>query len=70
MRLVLLLSILGSVTSGFAQERLPIIDVHMHAMGASDQGPPPLAMCTPMNHMPYWDPSEPYGPGTLYSQAI
>lgn len=61
MRLILLLSILLSVTPGFAQERLPIIDVHMHAMSASDQGPPPLAMCTPINPMPYWDPSEPYG---------
>ena len=61
MRLIILLSILGSAMPGFAQESLPIIDVHMHAMGAADQGPPPLAMCTPIDPMPYWDPRAPYG---------
>lgn len=45
----------------FAQERLPVIDVHMHAMGADGQGPPPLGMCTPIDPMPYWDPARPYG---------
>jgi uncharacterized protein len=30
-----------------AQQREPIIDVHMHALGADAQGPPPLGMCTP-----------------------
>jgi len=30
MRLILVLSILGSVTPGFSQERLSIIDLHMH----------------------------------------
>ncbi len=61
MRLLLLLSIFGLASPGLTQERLPIIDVHMHAMGAADQGPPPLAMCTPIDPMPYWDPREPYG---------
>lgn len=37
MRLILLLSVLGSVTPGFAQERLPTIDVHMHAMGVIER---------------------------------
>jgi predicted TIM-barrel fold metal-dependent hydrolase len=32
-----------------AQERpLPIVDVHVHANAANSQGPPPLAMCTPL----------------------
>jgi uncharacterized protein len=31
-----------------AQEPPPIIDMHLHALPADAQGPPPLAMCTPM----------------------
>lgn len=37
----------------------PIIDVHVHALSADDQGPPPLAMCTPIDPMPVWDPARP-----------
>lgn len=37
----------------------PIIDVHVHALSADDQGPPPLAMCTPIDPMPVWDPGQP-----------
>jgi hypothetical protein len=44
-----------------AQQRLPIIDMHLHALGANDQGPPPLAMCTPIEVPPAWDPSLPFG---------
>jgi predicted TIM-barrel fold metal-dependent hydrolase len=40
--------------------REPIIDVHMHAAAADEQGPPPLAMCTPMNPMPVWDQTTPW----------
>ena len=43
-----------------AQERLPIIDMHLHAMAADGQGPPPLGMCTPIHPFPAWDPREPY----------
>lgn len=43
-----------------AQEREPIIDVHMHALAADSQGPPPLGMCTPVE-FPAWDPAAPYG---------
>ena len=49
-----------TVQSSYAQERLPIIDMHMHAMPADAQGPPPLAMCTPME-FPVWDQNQPYG---------
>jgi hypothetical protein len=41
-----------------AQE--PIIDMHMHALAADDQGPPPLAMCTPIDPMPTWDQTQDY----------
>jgi predicted TIM-barrel fold metal-dependent hydrolase len=44
-----------------AQQREPIIDVHMHALAADDSGPPPLAMCTPSPEYPAWDPATPYG---------
>lgn len=42
-----------------ADDRLPVIDVHVHALPADAQGPPPLAMCTPLQ-FPGWDPSTPY----------
>lgn len=45
--------------SAAAQDRLPILDVHLHALAADQQGPPPRAMCTPMPS-PAWDPSQPY----------
>jgi len=38
----------------------PIIDMHLHAMTADAQGPPPLAMCTPIEQFPVWDPQGPY----------
>jgi hypothetical protein len=44
-----------------AQQREPIIDVHMHALAADAQGPPPLGMCTPFPQFPAWDPATPYG---------
>lgn len=37
----------------------PVIDMHLHALAYTDQGPPPLGMCTPMQ-MPVWDQREPY----------
>jgi len=54
----LLVCILSMAANG--QERLPIIDVHMHALPADHQGPPPVAMCTPFP-LPVWDPAIPYG---------
>jgi hypothetical protein len=44
-----------------AQQREPIIDVHMHALPADAQGPPPLGMCTPFPEYSAWDPVTPYG---------
>jgi hypothetical protein len=46
--------------SAAAQERPPIIDMHLHAVAADALGPPPLAMCTPMP-FPASDPDQPYG---------
>lgn len=59
MRVIALLLCLLSVAAN-SQQRLPIIDVHMHALQADHQGPPPVAMCTPFPD-PVWDPAVPYG---------
>lgn len=43
-----------------AQSKPPVLDMHLHALGANDQGPAPLAMCTPFPSFPAWDPRTPY----------
>lgn len=53
-------AILFSSAFTLAEDGLPVIDVHMHALPFTQQGPPPLAMCTPMI-MPAWDQQAPYG---------
>lgn len=42
------------------QDVEPIFDVHLHALPADAQGPPPLAMCLPFVEFPAWDPVRPY----------
>ena len=62
MKAVLLsLSIVCFAAAVTAQDRLPILDMHLHALAADQQGPPPLAMCTPIPAFPAWDPATPYG---------
>ena len=39
----------------------PIIDMHMHALAADEQGPPPMGMCTPIGEFPEWDQRRSYG---------
>jgi hypothetical protein len=53
------LAAIAAATAQPAQAREPVIDVHVHALAADDQGPPPLAMCTPIDPMPAWDASRP-----------
>ncbi len=38
-----------------ARDRPPIIDMHVHALAADAQGPPPLAMCAPIAAFDAWD---------------
>jgi predicted TIM-barrel fold metal-dependent hydrolase len=45
----------------FAQERAPIIDMHLHASSATANGPPPLGLCVPFPEMPLRDPKRPWG---------
>jgi len=56
--LVLVLALCSLAVYG--QQKLPIIDMQLHAHPANGQGPPPVAICTPIFPMPVWDPSEPY----------
>ncbi|HEX7121038.1 MAG TPA: amidohydrolase family protein [Gemmatimonadaceae bacterium] len=49
-----------NTTAEAAGDRLPIIDMHLHALAADDQGPPPLGICTPIDPMPAWDPARPF----------
>ena len=55
-----------------AQTREPVIDVHMHALAANAQGPPPLGMCTPIDPFPAWDQRLPYGAAfqALFNNAL
>lgn len=58
-----LLLVILFASASVAQDRQPILDVHLHASAADQQGPPPLAMCTPIPEFPAWDPaSGPYAP--------
>ncbi len=58
------LSVLLCIAAGVAAQApprpLPVIDMHLHAMGAADQGPPPLAMCAPFPEFPVWNQRGPY----------
>ncbi|MGH7711455.1 MAG: amidohydrolase family protein, partial [Gemmatimonadaceae bacterium] len=44
-----------------AQPRLPIIDMHLHAVAADANGPPPLALCVPISAFPVHDPRASWG---------
>ncbi|MDX1439489.1 MAG: amidohydrolase family protein, partial [Rubricoccaceae bacterium] len=59
--LLLCLCLILLVPPAIAQNRLPIIDMHLHALPADAQGPPPLGMCTPIPESPARNPAEPYG---------
>ena len=45
------------VTLGFvaAAAPPPIIDMHLHALSAADQGPPPVVICAPYDTIPIRD---------------
>lgn len=58
----ILLVVAVAATSAHAQAPpAPILDVHLHALAADAQGPPPLGMCAPFETFPAWDPAQPYG---------
>ncbi|MDJ1498435.1 amidohydrolase family protein [Cytophagaceae bacterium DM2B3-1] len=58
----LLLSLLtGLYCTAQTKKPLPVIDMHLHAIGADDQGPPPLKMGVPFDNFGYHDPKNEYG---------
>lgn len=62
MRYVAVATILmGISTQGISKTPDPIIDMHMHASGAGDIGPPGQYVCAPYDHWPVRDPREPIG---------
>lgn len=60
--LFVLLALAGCDPAG--RERAPVIDMHLHAPAANDQGPPPVAVCIPVRPGPY-DPQRPWGEAFL-----
>ena len=46
------------------QTPLPVLDMHLHAGAANDNGPPPVAICTSPMDMPTRDPARPWGEAT------
>ena len=55
LRTVVALMIVASPLA--AQDRAPVLDVHLHAHAANHQGPPPRALCAPFEEFPAWDPA-------------
>jgi uncharacterized protein len=52
--LLIILALLLAPPRAPTQSRLPIIDMHLHAVAADRNGPPPLALCVPL--LPYMPP--------------
>lgn len=72
MRAVYFIILLFSIAASGQQKKnqqgiskLPIIDVHLHALKADDQGPPPVSLCLPVANLPYSDPSKEFAPQFL-----
>lgn len=66
--LVILFLILSISCFAQTKKSLPIIDMHLHALGANDQGPAPLKMGIPFDNFGYHDPKTPYG--ATFMQAM
>jgi uncharacterized protein len=69
MRLLLPILLAALAAPAEARPRPPIIDMHMHAMAADGQGPPPARLCSPIPAFDAWDPRTPYLPLFLGSLA-
>jgi predicted TIM-barrel fold metal-dependent hydrolase len=62
----LLLTVFAGDT--WAEARLPIIDMHLHARKADYIGDNPPSMCTPFEVMPRWDPAEQLDDGMTFNK--
>ena len=54
------LAAIALLASAAANAAPPILDMHLHALGIADQGPPPVAVCVPFESFPAWDQRRPY----------
>ena len=63
MRITILLPVVLLAITGFSQDKLPILDMHLHALPASLNGPPPTAICAPPEEMPVHDPAKSWTEG-------
>ena len=54
------LALLLVVSPAAAQKPLPVIDMHLHASVADANGPPPLALCVPVQEHAVHDPRKPW----------
>lgn len=66
--IILLVLITGTTLLGQEKTKLPIIDMHLHAVPADDQGPPPLNVGLPFQNWAYNDPKNDYG--TTFMNAL
>ena len=56
--LVSILVVAASSALAAQQRGAPIIDMHLHALAADENGPPPVALCAPPLELPVFDPRE------------
>lgn len=56
--LLLFLSVITVAALSQTKKPLPIIDMHLHALPADWDGPPPIGMCSPFDHWNVHDPKE------------
>jgi predicted TIM-barrel fold metal-dependent hydrolase len=61
----LFLGVLALPFAAHAQQAQPIIDMHLHAVGAASQGPPPLALCLPVTTFGSTNTGAAWGPALL-----
>ena len=60
MKNIVLTLLLFICTLSWSQQKLPILDMHLHALPAAQNGPPPTAICAPIEEMPVHDPQKPW----------
>lgn len=57
--IILVLTLSFCASAGRAQDRLPILDMHLHAQAVSDwETPPPVAIYAPIEQYRAWDPAQ------------
>lgn len=58
MKALATISMLMFAPPALGQGRPPVIDMHLHASAAVANGPPPLALCVPLQAIPLREPGK------------